>query len=105
MKRPRGWKGLQTPPLDIMETNQRCRDAGRPSEGWYRARVNLPPLTTMEAVVLLDVLDRMSRAVWKANGDGIAEYMASVETDSGTGTARPKASALSPVGDPTPDDF
>lgn len=104
MRHPRGWKGLQNPPAEFDEVNK-SRSAGRPTEGWFRARINLPPLSTLEAVLLLEVLDRMSRSVWKANGDGIAEYMAAVENAKRHGSSRPKRSLPPQGGDPPLDDF
>jgi len=39
-------------------------------------RVTLPPMTATEAGQLLDVLDRLTAALWRTHGDALADYAA-----------------------------
>jgi hypothetical protein len=47
-----------------------------------RARLVLPPLTGSQAVDLVNLLDQVITAVWRAHGDAMADYLACVDPDS-----------------------
>jgi hypothetical protein len=43
--------------------------------GQHHAQVHLPPLTAEEALLLVNLLERFERAVWRAHGDAMAEFI------------------------------
>ena len=64
------------------------------------AQFHLPPLETTEALLLVEILERAQRAIWRAHGSDMADYLAC----SGVDTPKPPDAVWS--GDPHPsDDF
>ena len=43
-------------------------------EGSRPLRVTLPTMTAIEAGQLLDVLDRLTAALWRTHGDALSDY-------------------------------
>lgn len=54
--------------------------AGR--DGRRHARIHLPPLDPDQAVVLVNILEDAIRAIWRAHGDAMADYLGCVAPDS-----------------------
>ena len=97
---------LRPEPTDFGGGSQ-LRRQRRPRAGWLRARVNLPPLTTEEAVLFIEILDRMTGAIWRAHGDDIADFMGRVDPDTMYGWKKPEDGFVlaPPEGDPPLTDF
>lgn len=45
------------------------------------AQFHLPPLEISEALLLVEILERAQRAIWRAHGPDMAEYLAFVSLD------------------------
>ncbi len=43
--------------------------------GQHHAQVHFPPLTAEEALLLVKLLERIERAIWRAHGDAMAEFI------------------------------
>lgn len=61
-----------------MKTNG--RKARRPVR--RHARIHLSPLDPDQAVVLVNILEKVIEAVWRAHGDAMADYLGRVAPDS-----------------------
>jgi hypothetical protein len=46
------------------------------------ARIHLPPLDPDQAVVLVNIMEKAIKAVWRAHGDAMADYLGRVAPDS-----------------------
>ena len=46
------------------------------------AQVHFPPMTGAEALVVIDILERAEKAIWRAHGDAIADYLGCVDPES-----------------------
>ena len=42
------------------------------------AQIHLPPLDSHQALLLVDLLERTSRALWRAYGDAMADRLAAI---------------------------
>jgi hypothetical protein len=47
----------------------------------HHAQFHLPPLETTEALIIVDILERAQRAIWRAHGDAMADYLACLGID------------------------
>ena len=47
----------------------------------HHAQLHLPYLETKEALLLVEILERAQRAIWRAHGDKMAEYFAHMGID------------------------
>lgn len=45
------------------------------------ARIHLPPMSAQNALLVTDVVERILRALWRAHGDAIADYLGRVDPD------------------------
>lgn len=45
------------------------------------AQIHLPPLDPHQALLLVDLLERTSRALWRAHGDAMADRLAALGVD------------------------
>jgi hypothetical protein len=61
----------------------------RPSR--RHAQLHLPPLSTDEATLVIAILERLLRAIWRVHGDAISDREASL----GIETQRPSEAAWS----------
>ena len=46
-----------------------------------RVRIALPALTSEQALAVVAFLDRTIAAIWRANGDGMADHLAMLSVD------------------------
>lgn len=72
-----------------------------------RTRIELPALTTEEGVLLIELLERMTRALWRQHGGDIADYMGRVDPDTmydWPGASQPDLARHERVTDPPGDD-
>lgn len=66
----------------------------------HHAQFHFPPLETTEALLLVDIFERAQRAIWRAHGSDMSDYLASLGVD----TPKPENAVWS--GDPNAsDDF
>jgi hypothetical protein len=72
---------------------------GRP-----HAQIHLPPLTSQEALLLCNLLDRAISALWRTHGDAMADLLASLDPEAASQTA-PAGSVDSATVLPCDDDF
>ena len=49
--------------------------------GYPHAQVHLPPLTAQEALLVINLLERLVRALWKAHGGAMADYLGCHDPD------------------------
>lgn len=47
------------------------------------AQIHLPPLDSHQALLLVDLLERTSRALWRAYGDAMADRLAAIGAETG----------------------
>ena len=80
MTPPRDWLRSPPEPTDFGGGSQ-LKSGRLPRRLWKRPRLNLPPLTTQEAILVIEVLERITRAIWRANGQGIADLMGRVDPE------------------------
>lgn len=65
--------------------------------GQHHAQVHFPPLTGEEALLLVKLLERIERAIWRAHGDAMADFLGCRDPDD----ALPKEPNSSPDVGPT----
>ena len=46
------------------------------------AQIHLPRMDSRDALLVIDILERATAAIWRAHGDTIADYLACVDPDS-----------------------
>lgn len=69
----------------------RSRTGASPRPRAPRAQIHLPPLTTHEALLLSNLLDRTLAALWRTYGDAVGELLADrkLREDGATGPIDP----------------
>jgi hypothetical protein len=46
------------------------------------AQVHFPRMTTTQALLVIGLLERIEKAIWRVHGDDIADYLACVDPES-----------------------
>jgi hypothetical protein len=54
----------------------------KPCHGWPHAQIHLPRMDSRDALLVINILERATDAIWRAHGDTIADYLACVDPDS-----------------------
>ena len=49
--------------------------------GHPHAQIHFPPLTAEEALLVVKLLERITRALWRAHGDATADFLACCDPD------------------------
>ena len=64
-----------------------------------RARITLPPLTSEQALAVVDLLEHAIAAIWRTHGEAMADHLAMLGVDT---PAQPDAIVTNQVPDDMP---
>jgi hypothetical protein len=95
------WQGG---PLLSPRRKQMKKPAWKRKPGRRHAQIHLPALDPDEAVLVVELLERVIRGIWRAHGDAMADFLGRVDPDSDL-MVQPYDAELARSDNPGHDDF